>query len=117
MARAKTFIKRGRPNKPKVLRKDDIFKFRVGYRMNLGLTHYAKQRRVNRSRLVREALEYYFRFHIPKFKMCKDYVIPKDYIDYRRAPIIDYSFMFSDCVEIPRELTLEELDEYEYDDE
>jgi len=116
MARAKRFIKRGRPNKPEILRKVDIVKFRAGYRLNLGLHHYSKQRGYNRSRLIREALEHYFKVVIPTFKNKKDLVEPKVYIDHRKPAIVDYSFMFDDFREIPSEMTLEEFNDYDDDE-
>jgi hypothetical protein len=109
----KHYRKKGRPNKPAILRKDDIVKFRAGYRLNLGLHHYSKQRGYNRSRLIREALEYYFKVVIPTFKNKKDLVVRKNIIDYSKEPIVDYSFMFDDFREIPCEMTLEEFNDYE----
>jgi len=118
MAHAKTYVKRGQPNKPKILQKQFIVGFRVKYRMLLGLQYYAEARGTNMSRIIFEALEYYFKYVLPKLKQKKNYVERRKTIDYSKVPTIDYAFMFHDHIGVPDLGDLLEYDREEfYDDE
>ena len=70
--------------------------------MLLGLQYYAEARGTTMSRIIFEALEYYFKWVLPNLKQKKNYVERRKTIDYSKVPTIDYAFMFHDHIDVPK---------------
>ena len=82
--------------------------------MLLGLQYYAEARQTTMSRIIVEALEYYFKWVLPALKQKKNYVEKRNTVDYSKVPTIDYAFMFHDHIDVPELGDLLEYDREEF---
>ena len=111
--RAKTY-KSKRRYTPKILRTEIQVLFKVKNRLHMALNHAAESRHTTKSRIIRDALEYYLKWVIPHLKGYKKLAEKKIIIDYSKETIIDYAWAFDDSQEIPDEALIYE--DYEDDD-